>query len=141
MPESVTAKPNEAEVVAVGPGGRTSEANKTPPPRNTTPCTHFAVPRTTKYKYTHAHAHELARRMFHPRARTRIPLDAQTRIRTRAHALTHTHLDTHSQGTLLPMSVTIGDTVLLPEYGGSLVKLGEDEFTLFREAELLGKLQ
>merc|ERR1719198_755872 len=45
------------------------------------------------------------------------------------------------EGSLLPMSVTVGDKVLLPEYGGSTVKIGEDELGLFREHEILGKFE
>jgi len=33
----------------------------------------------------------------------------------------------------------VGDKVLLPEYGGHQVKLGEDEFHLYREEDILGK--
>ena len=44
-----------------------------------------------------------------------------------------------AEGTLLPVNVTVGDKVLLPEYGGSVVKIGDEEFTLFREGEILGK--
>ena len=39
-------------------------------------------------------------------------------------------------GKLLPMSVAVGDRVLLPEYGGQAVKIGEDEFSLYREDEI-----
>lgn len=31
------------------------------------------------------------------------------------------------------------DAVLLPEYGGTKVKLGEDDMFLFREDDILGK--
>ena len=39
-------------------------------------------------------------------------------------------------GKLLPMSVAVGDRVLLPEYGGQAVKIGEEEFSLYREDEI-----
>lgn len=45
------------------------------------------------------------------------------------------------QGTLLPMSVSVGDTVLLPEYGGQPVQMGDDELHLFRNDEILGKYE
>jgi chaperonin GroES len=38
---------------------------------------------------------------------------------------------THSQG----------DKVLLPPFGGSNVKLGDQEYQLFKDSELLAKLQ
>lgn len=44
-----------------------------------------------------------------------------------------------SDGTLIPPSVAVGDTVLLPEYGGHTVKMGEEEFQLFRDEDILGK--
>ncbi|KAK9915774.1 hypothetical protein WJX75_003992 [Coccomyxa subellipsoidea] len=44
-------------------------------------------------------------------------------------------------GETIPVSVTEGQTVLLPEYGGTVVKLGEKELTLYRDEELLGVIQ
>ncbi|KAK1771324.1 heat shock protein [Phialemonium atrogriseum] len=38
-------------------------------------------------------------------------------------------------GKRLPMGVQNGDRVLIPQYGGSPVKVGEDEFHLFRDSE------
>ncbi|CAK48288.1 uncharacterized protein An11g00550 [Aspergillus niger] len=38
-------------------------------------------------------------------------------------------------GQRLPMSVAPGDRVLIPQFGGSAVKVGEDEYTLFRDHE------
>jgi len=42
-------------------------------------------------------------------------------------------------GNLHKCTVTVGDKVLLPEYGGTKIKLGEEEHFLFREADILGK--
>ena len=42
-------------------------------------------------------------------------------------------------GTLHPTTLNEGDKVLLPEYGGSKVKIGDDELFLFRESDILGK--
>ena len=44
-------------------------------------------------------------------------------------------------GQLIPMGVKEGDKVLLPEYGGSLVKLNDTELVLDRDEELLGLLK
>ncbi|CAH1766270.1 10498_t:CDS:2 [Entrophospora sp. SA101] len=33
-----------------------------------------------------------------------------------------------------------GDRVLLPSYGGSTIKVGDNEYTLFRDSELLAKI-
>jgi len=42
-------------------------------------------------------------------------------------------------GTLIPLSVRVGQKVLLPEYGGNKVKLdeGDKEYVLFRDEDLL----
>ncbi|PSS01730.1 Chaperonin like [Actinidia chinensis var. chinensis] len=45
------------------------------------------------------------------------------------------------EGKLIPVSVKEGDTVLLPEYGGTEVKLGEKEYHLYRDDDILGILQ
>ncbi|XP_028761821.1 10 kDa chaperonin, mitochondrial-like, partial [Neltuma alba] len=44
------------------------------------------------------------------------------------------------EGRLIPVAVKEGDTVLLPEYGGSEVKLGDKEYHLYRDEDLLGTL-
>merc|ERR1712080_15936 len=41
-------------------------------------------------------------------------------------------------GNLHPLSVAIGDQVLLPEFGGQKVTIAEEEFQLYRDAEFLG---
>lgn len=48
-------------------------------------------------------------------------------------------LRTH-EGTLIPVQSAVGDKVLLPEYGGSVVKLDGQDFHLFRDEDILGKL-
>ncbi|KAJ3020359.1 10 kDa chaperonin [Thoreauomyces humboldtii] len=40
-----------------------------------------------------------------------------------------------------PMSLKEGERVLLPPYGGNQVKLGDQEFFLYKEEEILGKLE
>jgi chaperonin GroES len=45
------------------------------------------------------------------------------------------------QGERIPPSVSVGDNVLLPEYGGHTVKLGEEEFLLVRDEDILGVLE
>lgn len=46
----------------------------------------------------------------------------------------------NQQGEILSMSVKEGDKVLLPEYGGDKIELDKIEYTIFREAEILGVL-
>ncbi|MBW0493866.1 hypothetical protein O181_033581 [Austropuccinia psidii MF-1] len=42
-------------------------------------------------------------------------------------------------GKLIPMEVKAGDKVLLPSYGGQSIKVGDDEYHLFRDSEILAK--
>ncbi|KAK4574845.1 mitochondrial heat shock protein Hsp10 [Recurvomyces mirabilis] len=44
------------------------------------------------------------------------------------------------KGNRIPMGVSAGDKVLIPQYGGSPIKVGEDEFSLFRDSEILAKI-
>ena len=39
------------------------------------------------------------------------------------------------KGNRLPMGVAVGDRVLIPPFGGSPVKAGEEEYQLFRDSE------
>ncbi|KAI1179428.1 hsp10-like protein [Nemania sp. FL0916] len=43
-------------------------------------------------------------------------------------------------GQRLPMSVAQGDRILIPQYGGSALKVGEEEYHLFRDSEILAKI-
>ncbi|XP_077978429.1 10 kDa heat shock protein, mitochondrial-like [Glandiceps talaboti] len=45
----------------------------------------------------------------------------------------------NSEGQVIPMSVGIGDRVLLPEYGGTKITLEEKDYHLFRDADILAK--
>mmetsp|Transcript_11898 Transcript_11898/g.25561 ORF Transcript_11898/g.25561 Transcript_11898/m.25561 type:complete len:100 (-) Transcript_11898:583-882(-) len=47
----------------------------------------------------------------------------------------------NKDGDLIPVSVKEGDKVLLPEYGGSLIKLDQKEMFLYRDDDLLGILK
>ena len=41
-------------------------------------------------------------------------------------------------GKLIPMNVKKGDTILLPKYGGTEVKINEQEYQIVREDDILG---
>ena len=43
-------------------------------------------------------------------------------------------------GTTVAMSVNVGDKVLLPEFGGSKIEVDGEEFQMFRETDLVAKL-
>lgn len=48
----------------------------------------------------------------------------------------------NNKGEHVPLSVKIGDVVLLPEYGGTKVELeANKEFHLFRESDILAKVE
>ncbi|PGH03491.1 chaperonin GroES [Blastomyces parvus] len=44
------------------------------------------------------------------------------------------------KGNRIAMGVTVGDQVLIPQYGGSPVKIGDEEYSLFRDSEILAKI-
>ncbi|KAL1291756.1 hypothetical protein HN51_060276 [Arachis hypogaea] len=44
------------------------------------------------------------------------------------------------EGNLIPVSVKEGDTVLLPEYGGTEVNLADKQYHLYRDEDILGTL-
>lgn len=41
-------------------------------------------------------------------------------------------------GKLIPMNVKKGDTILLPKYGGTEVKIDDKEYQIVREDDILG---
>ncbi len=43
-------------------------------------------------------------------------------------------------GHMKPMDLAVGDKVLLPEYGGSSVKLDGEEVFIYRDDDILGVL-
>lgn len=48
----------------------------------------------------------------------------------------------NANGDFVPMQVKVGDSVLLPEYGGTKVELEENkEYAIFKESDLLAKLE
>ncbi|KAA8578062.1 hypothetical protein FQN60_001075 [Etheostoma spectabile] len=44
-----------------------------------------------------------------------------------------------TKGNVLPVSVKVGEKVLLPEYGGTKVSLDDKDYFLFRDGDILGK--
>jgi len=45
-----------------------------------------------------------------------------------------------AQGASIPMTVAVGDKVMLPEWGGNAIKLEDKEFHIFRNDDILAKL-
>ncbi len=46
-----------------------------------------------------------------------------------------------ASGSLHQVNLGVGDKVLLPEYGGTKVKIDDEELFLFRESDILGKFE
>ncbi|XP_013775367.1 10 kDa heat shock protein, mitochondrial-like [Limulus polyphemus] len=45
----------------------------------------------------------------------------------------------NEKGETIPVSVKVGDKVLLPDWGGTKVEVEEKEYYLFRDSDILGK--
>ncbi|THH31209.1 hypothetical protein EUX98_g2986 [Antrodiella citrinella] len=43
-------------------------------------------------------------------------------------------------GNMVPVSVKAGDRVLLPGWGGNSIKVGEEDYFLFKDSEILAKI-
>ncbi|KXT07925.1 hypothetical protein AC579_3257 [Pseudocercospora musae] len=43
-------------------------------------------------------------------------------------------------GKRLPMGVKAGDKVLVPQFGGSPIKVGDEEYSIFRDHDILAKI-
>ncbi|KAG7836790.1 hypothetical protein KL942_004708 [Ogataea angusta] len=48
---------------------------------------------------------------------------------------------TNQNGELVKVSVNAGDKVLIPPYGGANVKVGDEEYLMFRDSDLLAKIE
>jgi len=44
-------------------------------------------------------------------------------------------------GTVVPLAVKVGDTVLFSKYGGTEVKIGSEEYIILREDDILAVLE
>eukprot|EP00090_Calanus_glacialis_P046221 TRINITY_DN895_c1_g1_i1.p1 TRINITY_DN895_c1_g1~~TRINITY_DN895_c1_g1_i1.p1 ORF type:complete len:104 (-),score=39.50 TRINITY_DN895_c1_g1_i1:256-567(-) len=43
-------------------------------------------------------------------------------------------------GSFIPMSVSVGDKVILPDFGGGKLEVEGEEFQIFRETDIVAKL-
>ncbi|KAK3750417.1 hypothetical protein QZH41_016984, partial [Actinostola sp. cb2023] len=46
-----------------------------------------------------------------------------------------------TDGNNVPVSVNVGDKVLLPEYGGTKIQLDDKDFHIYRNSDILGKFE
>ena len=44
-------------------------------------------------------------------------------------------------GKLIPFTVKVGDTVLMPKYGGTEIKIADKEYQILREEDILGIIE
>ncbi|KDQ58834.1 hypothetical protein JAAARDRAFT_33575 [Jaapia argillacea MUCL 33604] len=72
--------------------------------------------------------------IFLPSSATNHPLNEGTVIATGPGA-------PNKEGQVVPCAVKAGDKVLLPSWGGNSIKVGEDEYYLFKDGEILAKIQ
>ncbi|GMM51354.1 Hsp10 protein [Starmerella bacillaris] len=47
----------------------------------------------------------------------------------------------NKDGTIVPTSVKAGDKVLIPPFGGSNIKVNNEDYILFRDSDILAKIQ
>mmetsp|Transcript_32396 Transcript_32396/g.92272 ORF Transcript_32396/g.92272 Transcript_32396/m.92272 type:complete len:102 (-) Transcript_32396:168-473(-) len=45
------------------------------------------------------------------------------------------------EGELLPMSVKVGDKVVIPEYGGMTLKFDNEDYHVFRDEDFMGIIE
>merc|ERR1712141_233126 len=45
----------------------------------------------------------------------------------------------NEKGDTVPLSIAVGDKVLLPEFGGSKIEIDAKEYTLLRESDIMAK--
>ncbi len=69
-----------------------------------------------------------------------IPEKAQQTVREGVVVAAGPGARNESTGTAIPMSVAVGDKVMLPEFGGTKIELEDKEYTLVRETDIVAKL-
>ncbi|GJE85598.1 co-chaperone GroES [Phanerochaete sordida] len=47
----------------------------------------------------------------------------------------------NKDGKVIPTTVKAGDRVLLPGWGGNSIKVGEEEYFLYKDSEILAKIE
>ncbi|KDN40338.1 putative heat shock protein 10 [Tilletiaria anomala UBC 951] len=81
---------------------------------------------------------------FKPEAKTAsglfLPSSSTTSPLPEAHVIAAGPGALDKDGKTIPMQVKAGDKVLLPGWGGSAIKVGEEEYLLIKDSEILAKL-
>lgn len=47
----------------------------------------------------------------------------------------------NQKGELLPMGTIVGDTVIIPRYGGTEIKLDGEEYQIYRDEDIVGVIK
>mmetsp|Transcript_11671 Transcript_11671/g.22203 ORF Transcript_11671/g.22203 Transcript_11671/m.22203 type:complete len:103 (-) Transcript_11671:250-558(-) len=47
----------------------------------------------------------------------------------------------NQQGELIPMQTAVGDTVVIPRYGGTEIKLDDEEYQIYRDEDIVGVIK
>ncbi len=69
-----------------------------------------------------------------------IPEKAQAKVREGVVVAAGPGARNEATGQVMTMSVAVGDKVLLPEYGGTKIELEDKEYTIYKEAEIIAKI-
>lgn len=70
-----------------------------------------------------------------------IPEAAQAKVKTATVVAHGPGVVNQTTGSIEPIVVSVGDNVMLPDFGGTAIKLGDDEFFLFRQNDFMGKFE
>lgn len=49
------------------------------------------------------------------------------------------NFDNHGQR--IPVQVNVGDTILLPDFAGTEIKLNSEKYFVYRDSDVIGKLE
>eukprot|EP00405_Crypthecodinium_cohnii_P006950 CAMPEP_0194782706 /NCGR_PEP_ID=MMETSP0323_2-20130528/78833_1 /TAXON_ID=2866 ORGANISM="Crypthecodinium cohnii, Strain Seligo" /NCGR_SAMPLE_ID=MMETSP0323_2 /ASSEMBLY_ACC=CAM_ASM_000346 /LENGTH=191 /DNA_ID=CAMNT_0039721539 /DNA_START=71 /DNA_END=647 /DNA_ORIENTATION=+ len=158
LPESAAKAPNYATVLAVGPGGRTREGQVMP--MNVKVGDKVVVPEyggmTLKFEDEEFQVFrdEDILGVLNEEERSKRALDLKRVDDRRNCFLPESAAKAPNyatvlavgpggrtrDGDILPMNVKVGDKVVVPEYGGMTLKFEDEEFQVFRDADIMGIL-
>ncbi|CAE7219799.1 unnamed protein product [Symbiodinium sp. CCMP2592] len=47
----------------------------------------------------------------------------------------------NQQGEIIPMQTQVGDVVVIPRYGGTEIKLDDEEYQIYRDEDIVGVIK
>lgn len=66
---------------------------------------------------------------------------SQTKVENTAEVVAVGEGNFNDAGQRIPLTVQLGDTVLLPDFGGQTIELTDGEYFLYRDTDVLGVLE